>query len=207
MKHFFLWATGLLLPASTVFAQKNEPYISPGTFSLGTRVTTSMFNDDDAAGMGIGGQFRIQLGKRLGSEWFLDYISSKNGELTYRNDYHFGWSLMYYFSKDAEKVAFFQPYFLAGHCFDYTKVYEQANAANYADRWSMAAQAGIGSHLNLTNRFDCSLSAQYMLHFGKDIKVSGDKEAVLIEKQNHSSPDGHLLITLSFNYKLFHLWR
>ena len=83
---------------------------------------------------------------------------------------------------------------------------EQGNRSNYADRWTMATQAGIGTHFNITNRFDCSLSAQYMLHFGKEIETSGQKGNLIIEKQNHSAPDGHLLVSLSFNYKLFHLF-
>ena len=198
----------LLNSALNLFAQeeKSQTYQSPGMVSVGTRNTFSMFNDDNAMGKGVGGQIRVQLGKRIGSEWFLDYITSKNGSLTFRNDYHVGWSLMYYPIKAEEGERLLQPYFIAGHCFDYSKVTEQGNLSNYADRWSMATQAGAGTHFNITNRFDCSLSAQYMLHFGKDITSSINKGKVTIEKQDLTTPDGHLLVSLSFNYKLFHLF-
>jgi hypothetical protein len=45
-----------------------------------------------------------------------------------------------------------------------------------------------------------------MLHFGKDIEASHEKGEVVIEKKNFTYPDGHLLFTLSFNYKLLKLW-
>jgi hypothetical protein len=198
----------LLAPALRLSAQENssETYQSPGMFSIGTRNTFSMFNDDNAMGKGIGGQVRVQLGKHIGSEWFFDYITSKNGNITYRNDYHIGWSLMYYPVKAEKGEKLLQPYFVAGHCFDYSKVTEQGNKSNYADRWSMATQAGIGTHINITSRFDCSLSAQYMMHFGKEIETNIEKENVIIAKQDNTAPDGHLLVSLSFNYKLFHLF-
>ena len=174
--------------------------------SFGTRNTFSMFNDDQAIGKGIGGQTRVQLTHKLGSEWFFDYISSKNGSLTFRNDYHVGWSVMYYPLPDNGTDRIIQPYILAGHCFDYSKVMEQNNRSNNASRWSIAAQAGLGTHINITDRLDLSVSGQYMMHFGKDIETSYDKGLVVIEKKNTSTPDGHLLLSVGFNYKFFHLW-
>ena len=196
----------LLGTISTQAQTKYTTYQSPGMFSLGTRNTVSMFNHDNAVGVGIGGQARVQLLKKIGSEWFFDYIPSKNGKLTFKNDYHFGWSIMYYPSKNTTEQRFIQPYMLVGHCFDYSKVTEQANRKNYADRWSMATQAGLGTHFNFGSRLDASLSAQYMLHFGKEIETSLDKGAVIIEKASNTSIDGHFLVTLSINYKLFHWW-
>ena len=208
MKNNLALAALMLLQATTLFAQKepSRTYQSPGMVTVGTRNTFSLFNDDKGIGKGIGGQTRIQVTNRLGTEWFFDYITSKEGTMTYRNDYHFGWSVMYYPVKNIEKERILQPYILAGHCFDYSKVTEQKNKSNSADRWSLAAQAGVGTHINITDRFDCSLSAQYMLHFGKDIETSMDKGAVVIERKDFTTPDGHLLVTLSFNYKFFHLW-
>lgn len=199
----------LLLQAITLCAQETSStnsFKAPGTFSLGTRNTFSLFSHDHAIGKGIGGQLRLQFTDHLGSEWFLDYISSKNSSLTFRNDYHIGWSLMYYPGKHVQFDRLLQPYILAGHCFDYSKVIEQNNSSNYADRWSMAAQAGLGTHINITPKFDCSLSAQYMLHFGKDIQTVQENSKLVIEKENFSTPDGHLLVSVSFNYKLAHLW-
>lgn len=179
---------------------------SSGLFSLGTRNTFSMFNDDNAVGKGIGGQFRIQFSNRINTEWYADFITSKDRQYTSRNDYHIGWSAMYYPGNNIQFERFLQPYFLAGHCFDYTIVSEQNNESNFADRLSMATQAGVGTHLNITKQFDCSLSAQYMLHFGKKIETTVSNEQVLIEKKNFSSADGHLLLTISFNYKFGKLW-
>jgi len=198
----------LLLPSATLFAQLDEAadFKPAGTFSVGTRNTFSMFNDDPGVGIGIGGQSRVQLSERINTEWFFDYITSKYKTYTNRNDYHFGWSVMYYPGNTTDFTNLLQPYIVAGHCFDYSKVWEQKNRSNSADRWSMATQAGLGTHINITRFFDCSLSAQYMLHFGKEIETTVTKDAVAIEKQDFSSPDGHLLFSISFNYKLLHIW-
>jgi hypothetical protein len=207
LKHKHVLAAMLLIP-SIAFTQGFNVNDKPaGTFSLGTRNTVSMFNEDEAIGKGIGGQFRVRLGNRLNSEWFFDYIASKNGSYTYRNDYHIGWSLMFYMGNNFYDDQLLQPYFLLGHCFDKSKVADQSDKTNAASRVSMATQAGLGTHININPRFDCSLSAQYMLHFGKDIKVNITEEGVTIEKADFTHADGHLLFTISFNYKLFHLWK
>ena len=199
--------TALLLSGSfAAFAQDYDDYKKqPGTFSLGTRNTISAFNDDDATGKGIGGQFRLRLSNRLNSEWFFDYITSK-AVYTYRNDYHIGWSVMFYPGDNIYSDHLLQPYFLVGHCFDYSKVTEQANKTNSAGRLSMATQAGAGTHINITELLDCSLSGQYMIHFGKEIETITDGGKVVIQKRDYSNPHGHLLFTVSFNYKFFHLW-
>lgn len=208
LKHYLILAATLLLAGLNLSAQdytSNESYA--GTFSMGTRTAISMFNDDDAIGKGIGGQTRIQFSNRVNTEWYFDYITSKNASYTYRNDYHIGWSVMLYTKNNNRFDRLLQPYLIAGHCFDWSKVTEQNNKANSADRLSMAAQAGLGTHFNITEKLDCSLSGQYMLHFGKDIETTINGNEVIIEKKDFSQPDGHLLFCLSFNYKFFHLWR
>jgi hypothetical protein len=85
-------------------------------------------------------------------------------------------------------------------------VSERQNKANNASRWSMATQAGAGIHINITPMLDCSVSSQYMLHFGKDIEAAVENNKVIFEKSSHGGPDGHLLCSISFNYKLAHLW-
>jgi len=164
-----LFVTIMLMASASAFAQDGswKKQESSGLFSLGTRNTISMFNDDHAVGKGIGGQFRIQFSDHINTEWHSDYITSKDRHYTFRSDYHIGWSVMYYPGKNIFFEKLLQPYFIAGHCFDYSIVRGQANENNFADRLSMATQAGIGTHLNITRQFDCSLSAQYMLHFGK----------------------------------------
>ncbi|MEO7265283.1 MAG: outer membrane beta-barrel protein [Ferruginibacter sp.] len=206
MKYCICISFCLLLQSSFLFAQYNNDFNAPGTVSIGTRNTFSMFNDDPGVGKGIGGQTRVQVSDRINTEWFFDYISSKNKTFTNRNDYHVGWSIMYYPGSTVDFSNLLQPYLLVGHCFDYTRLSEQKNKSNYADRWTMATQAGLGTHINITSQLDCSVSAQYMLHFGKEITATIEKDIVSIEKKNYSSPDGHLLFSVSFNYKLFHLW-
>lgn len=178
-----------------------------GNFSIGTRNTISFFNDDDAIGKGIGGQFRFQFMDKLNSEWYADYIPSQT-KITHRDDYHIGWSLMYYFGKNVRFDHVLQPYLIAGHCFDYSVVSQVGNHKNNADRFSSATQAGLGTHFNITKRFDCSLSAQYMLHFGKEIEADAVKgESRLdIHRSEFVKPDGHLLFTISFNYKFVNFW-
>lgn len=204
LKHISVLGAALCF-ALSVFSQEAGQNRN-GIFSLGTRNTISAFNDDAAIGKGIGGQFRIQLANRLNSEWYFDYITSRKKPYTFRNDYHIGWSVMLYTKNNYRFDRVLQPYLIVGHCFDYTRVTALQDKNNTAHRLSMATQAGAGTHINITPKLDCSLSGQYMLHFGKDIETTINGNEVLIEKANSSSPDGHLLFTLSFNYKFFHLW-
>jgi len=176
-----------------------------GMLSLGTRNTFSAFNHDKAPGKGIGAQFRLQLSDRINSEWYLDYISSHTA-LTARNDYHIGWSLLFYLKNNFDCMHTLQPYLIAGHCFDNTVVFEINNNTNSASRLSMATQAGLGTHINFTTRFDCSISAQYMMHFGKEIEAAMEEEKVIIQKADHTGAEGHFLFTISFNYKIARLW-
>lgn len=187
----------LVLMPAILFAQKR-------TLSVGTRATISMFNDDHGVGKGLGGQVRYQFTDKLNTEWYADYITSKDA-YTFRNDYHIGWSLMFYPKNNYSFERLLQPYLIAGHCFDYSKVSEQNNPSNYADRLSMAVQAGAGMHVNITPQFDCSLTSQHMLHLGKEIETTAEKGAVLIQKKPFSHLDGHLLFALSFNYKIARL--
>ena len=208
MRNKLCCATALLLMSAAANAKDGswKHQESSGLFSLGTRNTFSMFNSDNAVGNGIGGQFRIQFSNHINTEWYADLITSKDRQYTSRNDYHVGWSVIYYPGKNIQFDKFLQPYLIAGHCFDYTRVVEQADENNFADRLSMATQAGMGTHINITKQFDCSLSTQYMIHFGKEIEAAVTNETVTIEKKNFSSPDGHLLFTLSINYKFGKLW-
>ena len=200
----------MLFVSITSFAgdEKKVRDAGSGNFSLGTRNTISMFSDDAATGIGIGGQSRVQINDRLNSEWYADYIPSQTST-THRDDYHIGWSIMYYPGRNIHFDHVLQPYLIAGHCFDYSVVSEVGNRDNTADRFSSATQAGLGTHFNIAKRFDCSLSAQYMLHFGKEIEtemISGEG-GVDIHRSEFVKPDGHFLLTLSFNYKFVNLYR
>ncbi len=203
---FLLAALGGFLLFTNI--QPLHAQTKPGRVSLGLRSTVSLFNHNEASpGTGVGGQFRIQLLKRLNTEWFADYLTSKVSVGTSRRDYHIGWSVMYYLTDPMDFQKRITPYALAGHCFDYTqiRIHTEENklieASAPSFRWTSAIQAGLGTHLNISPRFDCSLSAQYMMHFGKHLHVEELTDRVRIYREDHGGLEGHLLITLSASYK------
>lgn len=203
---------GLMLLYLTASAGNKDTARGAGDFSLGMRNTTSAFTDAGSVGMGAGGEFRIRLAKHINTEWFADYIGTDIQHLGYRRDGHIGWSVLFYLDKDPLTVGKITPYVLAGHCFDYTKVFSEWPGINPAERWSSAVQAGFGIHYNITNRCDVSLLAQYMLHLGTHIETNEPMDIITgqtylnIYKESGLSLEGHLLITLSVNYCLGHLW-
>ncbi len=180
-----------------------------GYFQLGVRNVVSAFSDDGGYGFGYGGQFRIRVLNRLNTDWYADYITTDIAGIAKREDLHIGWSVLAYpFNKETIKGKF-TPYMLAGHCFDYTKVSKNSDGY-FQEKWSSAVQAGIGTHYNINDRTDISLTAQYMMHLGKDIhaevfEMDGNKE-VLIEQHAVSGIEGHLLVNISFNVRLFDMW-
>ncbi len=199
----------LIMPVLPAFSQHD--FIKKtrgGVFSLGNRTTLSTFNDGKSGnrGMGAGGQFRLQLSNRLNTEWFADYLTGNEGTLANRVDAHIGWSVMYYLAAPKDKLPLFQPYILAGHCFDYAHLEENLNKQNYAERWSSAVQAGTGMHYNLSQRFDLSATIQYMIHLGTDIHAEQQDAVVTFVKETGLSLEGHLLFNLSLNYKIIDLW-
>jgi hypothetical protein len=177
-------------------------------FSLGVRSTYNTFSHD-GNGLGVGGHFRIQLTDRINTEWFADYMSVGTEDV--RSNYaHIGWSVIFYPLKDQEHPKRFQPYISAGHCFDYNKKIAVRNPENFQDRWGSAVQAGIGTHINITERFDISISSLYMIHLTPEIIAhthnnNGNIE-VDFDDHNHAGLEGHLLTTISINYKIGQLW-
>jgi opacity protein-like surface antigen len=186
---------------------------SAGRFQLGLRSTMSAFGQSGHPGMGSGGQFRVQLSDKINTEWFADYITTDIGGLGKRVDGHIGWSVMFYPLSQTNKL---KPYLLAGHCFDYTKVSVNPNEGNSftsqsKDRWSSAVQMGIGNHFLISDRFDLSLSAQYMSHLGNDIEAvimtnEASKYLVIRDHKHGMTLEGHLLFTLSLNVYIANLW-
>lgn len=175
-----------------------------GQFELGGRTTASLFNAETAAGYGAGGQFRIRFLESLNTEWFADYIQNDVKSLGYRQDAHIGWSVMFYPLPQPYTPQNFTPYLLAGHCFDYTRI------ARYSDnggeeRLSSAVQAGLGTHYHLNERFNLSLSAQYMLHLGADLHTGVNGNTLTVQKSDNAF-EGHLLLTFSLNYRVGNLW-
>ncbi len=175
-----------------------------GQFELGARTSASFFGDHASTSYGTGGQFRIRLLESLGTEWFADYITADIGSQGYRQDAHVGWSVLFYPFANPYTPQAFTPYLIAGHCFDYTRVARYSDNSG-EERFSSAVQAGLGTHYHLSDRFNLSLSAQYMLHLGKDLHTSIDNNVLTISKADHSF-EGHLLFTFSLNYRVGNIW-
>jgi len=197
-----------LLYCFTASAGNKDTVRGGGDFSIGIRNTISTFTDAGSTGMGAGGQVRVRVSKHINTEWFADYIGTNIQNLGYRRDAHIGWSVLFYLDKNPLTVGKITPFVLAGHCFDYTRVYSEWPGINAAQRWSSAVQGGFGMHYNITSRFDISLLAQYMLHLGTNVTTSEPTDSVTglkyldIIKQSGAAIEGHLLITLSLNYCL-----
>lgn len=203
-------------------AQENRRDNPAGMLSLGGRTTVSLFNEqkNEMSGSGVGGQFRLRFSDAVNTDWFFDYITSDILNYAHRTDYHIGWSVLFYpinnhnyFHQTTQFKPKFRPYVLAGHCFDYSKI-EAKDGTNaldgvwYAERWSSAVQAGLGTHLELSPRFDLSLTGQYMIHLGNHIETEYDFTSGTLSFNEHkgASLAGHVLVTLSLNYKIVKLW-
>ena len=188
--------------ADTLKKPDFEPKVHAQSWvSVGARSTLSAF-DHDGAGLGTGGQFRVQFGNRVNSDWFADYITINIKDRVRSEYYHIGWSVLYY-PTQARRL---RPYILAGHCFDYNRKTAIADPTITKDRWGSAVQAGLGAHYNF-NRFDVSLTCQYMIHLTRGLEAEIDGENISIHDHGHSTLEGHLLTTLSLNYKIFRLWK
>ena len=203
MKNFTgIIAAALLLLSASLFAQKDS---TAGEFTLGMRSTVSTFTDAGSAGLGAGGEFRIRVTKHMNTEWHSDYITTNIQSLGFRRDAHIGWSVIFYTDKDPLVTGRITPYFLAGQCFDYTNVYSDY-LQTHTERWSAAAaQGGLGLTWRITNYFDLSTIAQYMMHLGAHVETDvltteQGQKYLQVTKGGGASLDGHLLITLALNY-------
>lgn len=183
---------------------ENSPSNNIGWFSLGGRSTLSLF-DHDGTGLGTGGQFRVQLSNSVNTDWFADYISINISDKVRSEYYHIGWSVLYSPFNELKYPKILQPYILAGHCFDYNRKTAIQNHEISSDRWGSAVQAGLGTHFNLSERFDVSLTSQYMIHLTKELEAEINGNDVYIHERA-TTLEGHVLTTISLNYKLFHLW-
>lgn len=190
-----------------------ESYAEKGNIELGLRTTTSVFGHDPYKGLGIGGQTRVQITDYLNTEWFADWITIDLAGAGTRENAHIGWSVLFY----PKKMNRFIPYAIAGHCFDYAKVTPLSTP--YLDRshesvtrWSSAVQMGLGSHYYLNDKFNLTFSAQYMMHLGKHLEYEllETLDGYYLETTHDSHAgerlEGHVLLTLSLNYKIADLW-
>ncbi len=206
MKNFiFCSLLGVLLSGNS-FSQTAEIPSQAGWVSLGARSTLSAF-DHDGSGIGTGGQIRVQLGNRVNTDWFGDYITINIADKVRSEYYHIGWSVLYYPFEKMQYPKVVQPYVLAGHCFDYNRKTAIADPTNTKDRWGSAVQAGLGTHFHLSPRFDVSLTCQYMIHLTRELEAEIDGDNISIRDHDHVTLEGHLLTTVSLNYKIFRLWK
>lgn len=189
----------------------NSSYLKQGgNFSLGLRNTYSLFSEHTKSsyGAGIGGHFRVQLIDRVNTEWFADVLMTNIKNKAHRTDYHIGWSVMFYLIHPRGFTRKFTPYIVTGHCFDQTVIKINKPDGDRQSRFSSALQAGLGCHYNITPRFDISLCAQYMLHLGKELHTEENETGEIeIEEHKNAGWEGHLLISLSVNYKICQLWK
>jgi hypothetical protein len=208
-----LFATGTItyISASNPPLVKKNQLPSTGQFSVGGRNTVGFFNSHGSASYGMGGQFRIRLSERVNTEWYADYITSHLDHKVGRTDYHIGWSVFYYYlPQEPLRTPKVLPFVEAGHCFDYTALTILGTIGNgpTKQRWSSAVQMGTGAHFNLTNRFDVTLKVQYMLHLGGDIHAHEHHPGhYVLEEHTGFEREGHILSTISVNYKLGNLWK
>ncbi len=181
-----------------------------GNFSLGLRNTYSLFSEHDANmfGNGTGGQFRIQVIDRVNTEFFADVLITNIKNKAHRTDVHIGWSVMFYLIDIKGFARKLTPYIVAGHCFDETIVKINGENGKKMSHFSSAVQAGLGCHYNVTPKFDISLSAQYMLHLGKELHVEEEPDGEMhLELHKNAGWEGHLLLNVSVNYKFLQLWK
>jgi hypothetical protein len=203
-----------LLPAFTIAQVKKDTLSDPtGYLSMGARNCFSRFSTNGKAfiGKGAGGQFALRIAKDFNSHWFADWITSNINNLAQRSDFHSGFSMMpQVFSPrlGSRSLALFP---LAGICIDYTK-FQITTGKNYTsgptflERYSFAVQAGCGATLPVSDRLDLSLEAHYMLHIGTDVDIEMSGENVRLIKLKGTNLEGHLVLALSMDFKLFKLW-
>jgi hypothetical protein len=188
-----------------------------GEFELGIRSTLSVFDEEFNPGLGYGGQFRFRAAKRIQTEWYADYIKTNVPNFGHRETVHIGWSVLMYPFKTHSENANVVPYLLAGHCFDYARLEEShafgdVDAHDHdlvnEDRLSSAVQMGLGSHFYLTDKFNLSLSAQYMYHIGNELTFQSGKTEVdsghdhLFGNKPNVLLEGHVLVTASLSFYL-----
>lgn len=201
MQH--VYAGSSILSRDSVFREQG------GAFSIGFRTTVNVFtNAPKCFGMGAGSSVRLQLLRRLNTEWFADYVTSNLYNKANRTDAHIGWNVMYYILDPKDFKRRFTPFVAAGHCFDYTGIRLNGTNQPMHDRWTSAVQISVGYHYNITQDFDISLSTLYDLHLGKEVDADMAHDGNLIITENSNAGwEGHIMIIFSAHYKIARLWK
>lgn len=182
-----------------------------GYFSVTRRSSVSMWgmNDWKFDGLGVGTAFRIQISKRLNSEWYGDHIKTQYKGKAYRMDRHLTMTLMYYLRDLNILEHQLHPFITASvFCLDQTKIYEVGGEKRIWDRFSFSQQLGMGTHYFVTEKFDVSLYMQYYNHLGNHIHIEEKDDGTLhVEHlKERISLEGHMFFVASVGYRLADLW-
>ncbi len=200
----------LIISGSTIFAQQDRHNHQSGYFSVTQRVSASLWslNQWRLSGLGKGTAFRLQISKRLNTEWYADYIKTEFKGRAFRWDRHLTNSVMFYFrSLDTLKYKF-HPFVSASvFCLDFTHV-EEVGTGKSLQRFSFSQQFGLGAHYFITERADISLYAQYYNHLGNDIHIEElpDGSLHIEEHRERISLEGHMFVVFSVGYRIADLW-
>ncbi len=171
-----------------------------GNFSLGLRSSLSCFFDGPSTGLGTGGggHFRIQVIDRVNTEWFADVMTANIMNKAHRTDIHVGKGFK-------RKLT---PYIVAGNCFDETIIKLNGKNGQQGRRFSSMIPAGIGCHYNITPVIDLTATVQYGLHLGNELDTEENEDGSLsIVEHKNAGWEGHLLVSISLNYKICKLWK
>lgn len=201
----FLIALLVFALGLTTKSQTTDP-LPGGSFGLGVRSTVNVFGDYQP-GLGTGSQWKLSLNKWINTQWFLDYITSRKDNNVFRKDLHIGWSVQFAISKSGFRSRKIVPYFIAGHCFDWTTVGIKPDVKS-PTVFTSAVQTGLGISYFPHPKVELNLQSQYMLHLGKHVHAEDDDHGhgphnIVVEK---AGLDGHLLTTVSLNFYFLQLW-
>ncbi|HYV94748.1 MAG TPA: hypothetical protein VE978_23440 [Chitinophagales bacterium] len=181
-------------------------WTSSGVFTVGIR-TGLVFSSDNSGwniGQGMGLQARIMATSHINTEWYFEYFHGGYTSQGVRTDGHIGGLVLLYPQHRLQRVA---PFLAVGPNADYLKLRERINKKNFVSRWSLAANSGIGMHINLTRRSDMTITTMYMLHFGQELILPLEDASVITIPRSGSGTDGHFIVNISFNYKIADLWK
>lgn len=207
MRKILLSIALCFLLVNVMDAQSRES-LPGGRLGMGVRTTLNVF-ESYKPGLGAGAQWKLSLNKRINTQWFLDYIASREGENVFRKDYHVGWSVQFALLKNGFRGNKVSPYLMAGHCFDLTKV-GIADQETSPLVFTSAAQAGAGVSSFVTDNLELTLQTQYMIHLGKDVHVESETHGSEVHQHihidKHPGLEGHLLTTFAVNYYFLQIW-
>ena len=181
-------------------------WTNSGVLTIGIRTGVVLSTDNSGwnIGQGMGLQARIMATSHINTEWYFEYFHGGYTSQAVRTDGHIGGLVLLYPQHRLQRVA---PFLAIGPNADYVKLRERVNKENFVSRWSLAAQSGIGMHINLTRRSDMTIATMYMLHFGQELVLPLEDASVITIPSSGSGLDGHFVVNVSFNYKIADLWK